>query len=74
VAALRSGWLPVTTLGPSLTGRRPGLDVALGQAPREQVAGSLYVIFAAGVLLLPAFADRARNFWLAVPVDGGQRR
>jgi len=34
----------------------------------------LYVIFPAGVLLLSAFADRARNFWLAVPVDGGQRR
>jgi hypothetical protein len=34
----------------------------------------LYVIFAAGVLLLSAFADRARNFWLAVLVDGGQRR
>jgi hypothetical protein len=34
----------------------------------------LYVIFAAGVLLLSAFAGRARNFWLAVLVDGGQRR
>jgi hypothetical protein len=35
----------------------------------------LYVIFAVGVLLLSAFADyRARNFWLAVLVDGGQRR
>jgi hypothetical protein len=57
VAALRSGWLPVTTLGLSLTGRRSGPDGALGRAPWEQVAGSLYVIFAVGVLLLSAFAD-----------------
>jgi hypothetical protein len=60
--------------GLSLTGRRSGPDGALGRAPWEQVAGSLYVIFAAGVLLLSAFADRARDFWLAVLVDGGQRR
>jgi alpha-1,2-mannosyltransferase len=35
----------------------PGHDAGLRWAPWEQVAGSSYVIFAAGVLLLSAFVD-----------------
>src|SRR5260370_20243557 len=70
VAALRSGWLPVTTLGLSLTGRRSGLDGALGSGRCERSPMEIFQ-FDRGERIVESYGSRGLR---ATRVAAGTRQ